>query len=142
MDDLNQKNVRSDMHTNTVARLRKIADDLEKNSFMLSSYKIGVGYSGIGRKFEVEVRTDYGDATIVWNEHNSVLNIDFDPPYSLNEYSSNQWWYKELEKIMTMSVSEGCVTDNMKRAAHIACNLMRTVETTRSLPEIILHKNN
>jgi len=40
MNDLNQTNVRSDIHTNTVARLRKIADDLEKNSFMLSAYKI------------------------------------------------------------------------------------------------------
>ena len=76
MDDLNQTNVRSDIHTNTVARLRKIADDLEKNSFMLSAYKIDVGYSGIGRKFEVEVRTDYGDATIMWDEKSKTVEIE------------------------------------------------------------------
>ena len=59
------------MNINTVARLRKIADDLEKNEFMLSAYKIEMWYSGIGRKFEVEVRTDYGDATVVWGEKHS-----------------------------------------------------------------------
>ena len=76
MNDLNQTNVRSDIHTNTVARLRKIADDIEKNSFMLSAYKIGLGYSGICRTFEVEVRTDYGVAIIVWDEKSKTVEIE------------------------------------------------------------------
>lgn len=51
---------------------------------------------------------------------------------SLSEYSPDQWWFKELEKIWTLSVGEG-VTHDMKRAAHIAMHLATSIEKAQTV---------
>ena len=52
------------------------------------------------------------------------------PAYTVSEYDSSQWWFKELEKIWELKI-EGQITADMKRAAHVACSLMRAIEHER-----------
>ena len=49
-----------------------------------------------------------------------------DAPYPLSDYALDQWWVKEMEYIFNAPVKPA-LTDNLKRAIHVALNLARLV---------------
>lgn len=49
----------------------------------------------------------------------------------VDEFNSRQWWYKELEKLAVLSLTNEYTAD-MKRAVFVAMKLMQTIEENRT----------